>query len=90
MKIRYRTSFERDLRKLRKNQEILDRIRGAVEEVEEAGELREVPRIKSLSGLGADYYRLRVGDYRIGLVTEGATVVFVRCLHRRNIYRHFP
>lgn len=90
MKVRFRTSFERDLKRLRKDRQILDRIRGAIEAVEEAGDLRDVPGIKSLTNLAADCYRLRVGDYRIGLVTEGEAVVFVRCLHRRSIYRHFP
>ena len=37
-----------------------------------------------------NYYRFRVGDYRIGIVIEEDTVVFVRCLHRREIYRYFP
>ena len=35
-------------------------------------------------------YRLRVGDYRIGLAADAATVEFVRILHRRDIYKFFP
>jgi mRNA interferase RelE/StbE len=31
-----------------------------------------------------------VGDYRIGISVEGDEVEFVRCLHRRDIYRYFP
>lgn len=46
--------------------------------------------MKKLSGGSGDYYRLRVGDYRIGLEIEGEIIVFVRCLHRRDIYRYFP
>ena len=39
---------------------------------------------------GVGCYRVRVGDYRIGLkVVEGA-VEFVRLLHRSDFYRHFP
>ncbi len=40
---------------------------------------------------GADgFFRLRVGDYRIGLAVDGDTVDVVRVLHRRDIYRAFP
>lgn len=36
------------------------------------------------------YYRIRVGDYRLGLALEGDTVILVRFLHRKEIYRYFP
>ena len=36
------------------------------------------------------YYRIRVGDYRVGFVFEQGAVTFVRCLNRKEIYRYFP
>ena len=90
MKTAFRKSFERDLKKLKKDRQMLDRVREVIEEVEQVGELQELPGVKKLSGGQGDYFRLRVGDYRIGLEMEGDIVVFVRCLHRRDIYRHFP
>jgi mRNA interferase RelE/StbE len=53
--------------------------------------LPEVPNLKKLQGGGA-YYRARIGDYRVGLAIEGEDeeVVFVRALHRREVYRYFP
>jgi mRNA interferase RelE/StbE len=39
---------------------------------------------------GMAYYRLRIGDYRLGMVIEGDGVKFVRLLHRSEIYRYFP
>jgi mRNA interferase RelE/StbE len=85
---RFKESFAKDLRRLRE-QTILRRIRDAIEVVERAGSLAEVSQIKKLSGAGS-YYRIRVGEYRIGLIVEGEAVVFVRVLHRREIYRYFP
>lgn len=90
MKTAFRKSFERDLKKLKKDRQMLGRIRQAIEEVEAAGELEELPSLKKLSGGSGDYYRLRAGDYRVGIEMEGEVVVFVRCLHRRDIYRYFP
>ena len=90
MKTAFRKSFERDLKKLKKDRQMLGRIREAIEEVEGAGELDELSRLQKLSGGSGDYYRLRVGDYRVGIEMEGEVVVFVRCLHRREIYRYFP
>jgi mRNA interferase RelE/StbE len=45
--------------------------------------------VKRLSGQ-TDYYRIRIGDWRIGLKIVGNTVTFVRWLHRREVYRYFP
>lgn len=89
MNTAFRKSFRRDLKSLKKNREMLDRIRKKIEDVEEADALEDLPSIKKLSG-GDDFYRIRVDDYRIGFAVEDGMVVFVRCLHRREIYRYFP
>ena len=90
MRAAFRRSFTRDLKKLKNDRQLLARVQAAVEEVEAAGELGALSSVKKLSGGSGDFYRLRVGDYRIGLELEGEEVVFVRCLHRREIYRYFP
>jgi mRNA interferase RelE/StbE len=87
--VAFRKSFQRDLKSLKKNREMLGRIREKIKEVEGADGLKDLPSVKKLSG-GEDFYRIRVGDYRIGIALEEGTVVFVRCLHRREIYRYFP
>lgn len=89
MKTAFRKSFAPDLKKLKKNREVLGRIKDNIEEVEAAESLSQLPSLKKLSGRD-DFYRIRVGDYRMGLVMRGETVEFVCCLHRREIYRYFP
>ena len=84
----FRTSFLRDVRKIR-DPILLARIRAAIETVEAADDLRNVSDLKKLSG-SSGFYRVRVGDYRIGVAIEDETVEFVRVLHRRDIYRAFP
>lgn len=89
MKTVFRKSFERDLKNLKKAHEMCRRIQKKIEEVEAASGLEELGSLKKLTG-GENYYRIRVGDYRIGVIVKGEIVVFVRCLHRREIYRYFP
>ena len=88
MKTAFRKSFSRDLKKLN-DQAVLGRARQAIEDVERSATLQEVSSLKKLSGTG-NFYRIRVGDYRIGVVVEGDVVEFVRCLPRRELYRFFP
>lgn len=51
--------------------------------------MQEIANLKKMVGT-ANFYRIRIGDYRIGIVVEEETVEFVRCLPRRDLYRHFP
>jgi mRNA interferase RelE/StbE len=64
-------------------------VQDVIEQVAQAESLQEMTNVKKLQG-EPDYYRVRVGDYRLGLSLEGDTVVFVRFLHRKDVYRYFP
>jgi len=86
--VQFRASFSKDLRSI-KNKNLLDRIREMVEYIEKAQKLPDIANLKKLKG-GRIYYRIRVGEYRIGLTIENNTVAFVRCLNRKEIYRYFP
>ena len=88
MKAIFRKSFERDLKRI-KDRSVLEQAKQVIEETEAAANLHEVSGVKKLSGVGG-FYRIRVGEYRIGIAVEGSEVEFVRCLHRREIYRYFP
>lgn len=88
MKVEFRKSFEKDLSEIR-NGDLLARIKAAIEEVENAASLLDISNIKKLRADG-NYYRLRIGDYRIGFTRDEDTITFVRVLHRKEIYRYFP
>lgn len=88
MKAIFRKSFTRDLERI-KNYAILERVKRAVEHIEIAIDLHEIKGIKALSSAGS-FYRIRVGNYRIGVTIKANEVEFLRCLHRRDIYRYFP
>jgi len=88
MRVRFRRSFARDLKAIH-DDALLDRVQHVIEAVEEARSLKEVTGVAKLAGT-SEFYRVRVGEFRIGLAIEGDEVEFVRCLHRREIYRYFP
>ncbi len=87
MKVRFKASFARDLRAL-KDKAALERVKELITKVESAQSLGDVPNLKKLRG--GECYRVRIGDYRVGLTMEEGAVVFVRVLHRREVYRYFP
>ena len=88
MKTAFRESFARDLRQLRQP-EVRARVKQVIEAVERAAGPAEIPQLRKLRSTGA-YFRIRIGDYRLGLVIEGDQATLVRILHRREIYRFFP
>ena len=71
------------------DEDLLARIKAAIEQVENADNLLEIGNIKKLKADG-NYYRIRVGDYRIGLAEDKDAIAFVRVLHRKEMYRYFP
>lgn len=88
MRLAFRKSFERDLKRI-SDPVVLRRVRQSIEQVEAADDMSRVRGARRLSGSGS-FYRIRIGEYRIGLAVEASDVEFVRVLHRRDVYRYFP
>jgi mRNA interferase RelE/StbE len=84
----FRESFDADLSAIA-DPALLRRIRKVIEQVEAARTFQQIPNLKRLEASGK-YYRIRVGDFRLGFVFESGSVTFVRCLDRKEIYRYFP
>lgn len=88
MKIDFRKSFSKDIKKLN-NKNILKKVKEVIDTIENTPNLLELKNVKQLTS-GGKYYRIRIGDYRMGIKLENETVVFVRFLRRRDIYKYFP
>ncbi|MUH01527.1 type II toxin-antitoxin system RelE/ParE family toxin [Scytonema sp. UIC 10036] len=59
------------------------------EEIPEILTFEEITNLKKLKNY-ENAYRIRIGDYRIGIIFDGGTITFQRVLHRKEIYRYFP
>lgn len=88
MKVEFKESFLKDLRPV-KDKNLLSRVKETIENLEKAEKLEEISNLKKLKGEHG-YYRIRVGDYRVGLKIESGEVTFVRMLNRKDVYRYFP
>ena len=88
MNLDFEKSFIKDLGHIRDNA-VKASVREAIARIEQAHSLRDIANLSKLKG-GDDCYRIRVGAYRVGTVLDGNTLIFVRILLRRDIYRFFP
>jgi mRNA interferase RelE/StbE len=88
LKVGFRQSFAKDVAGV-KDKSLLRRVKVAIEAVEKAESLSQISGLKKLKG-GGNYYRLRIGDFRIGLAVEAGEVIFVRFINRKDMYRYFP
>jgi len=58
-------------------------------EVKNATDLSEINGLKQLKG-SIKAYRIRLGDYRIGIYNTNDIIEFSCFMHRKEIYRYFP
>lgn len=89
MELLYGKRFSKDLDTIRHEAkvkkallELIERIRAA----DSLGDLKDVRKIEGYQG----YFRIKVGDYRLGIKAEKNRIELIRFLHRKDIYRRFP
>lgn len=68
---------------------IKNRVRSMIEDAEQAEKISELAGLKKMRG-GENYFRIRIGSYRVGVIIDSDTTIFVRFLNRKDIYRYFP
>jgi mRNA interferase RelE/StbE len=88
MKVQYLKKFSKDLDNLTKPKD-KNVVLQVILSIKDAKTLADINNIKKLTGF-SNAYRVRVGDYRIGIFVEGDIVQFARIAHRKDIYKIFP
>jgi len=85
----YKKTFLKDLVKLPSYyREQVEKL--VFEEVPKLNDISEIQNRKKMKGYQG-YYRIRIGDYRVGYkVEEEDRVIFYRVKSRSDIYRVFP
>jgi mRNA interferase RelE/StbE len=88
MEIIFLDKFEKDIDKI-KSKSVKSSIIKIIEHVEKANSISEIKNLKKLKGFSSAY-RIRMGDFRIGVFIEENKVEFARIIHRKDIYKMFP
>ncbi len=88
MKIKFTDFFNKELAQLN-NKNLAKAIAKTILIVEQTKRITDIPNIKKLKG-HKTAYRIRSGNYRIGVFIEKDTVIFSAFAHRKDIYKHFP
>ena len=89
MKILYAKKFSKDLDEIQNDPNIKTRLLQLIEQMKQINSPAELRSVKKIQGY-EDYYRIRIGDYRLGIKITENCIEMLRFLHRRDIYRRFP
>jgi len=66
-------------------EDVLEELRKVIKDLEEINELRNFKGDLKKLRSGKNFWRMRIGNCRIGLEIENNTLIFVRILHRKEI-----
>jgi len=87
MNVEFLEKFYKDLNKLQTPVKLA--VAKVIEKIEKANSISDIQNIKKLSG-HKSAYRIRIGDYRIGIFVTNHSLEFARVVHRKDIYDVFP
>jgi mRNA interferase RelE/StbE len=89
IEVNYSDTFLKDL-KLLKSTPYYKKIKAVCfDELPTCSTTAEIRNLKKLEG-HPNCYRIRVGDYRVGIHIKGNSIFLIRVLDRKEIYRFFP
>ena len=88
MTVAFLDKFGRDLGKIN-SPSVKKAIEQVIVKVESANSSNQIENLKKLSGT-KNAFRIRLGDYRLGIYFENGVVQFARIVHRKDIYKVFP
>ena len=83
MEVDFTRNFLKKLENL-KNDELLQKIKESIEDVIKPKSIEEISNLKKLSGHKV-YYRIKIGDYRVGIEKIENQMKFLTFLHRKDI-----
>ena len=89
MIVEFDKSFDKSLKHIH-DPSVLRRLKRIIIQIENSSSLLASPSVIKLTGY-TKYYRVRIGDYRIGIESINKTTIrFIIIAHRKDIYKIFP
>ncbi|MDI1229540.1 MAG: type II toxin-antitoxin system RelE/ParE family toxin [Methylobacter sp.] len=88
MKVEYSKKFLKQLAAV--PSDIRSKIESFVfEELVSTSSIYEIGKVEKMKGYDG-FYKVRFGNYRLGLVIENEMITVKTVMHRREIYKFFP
>ena len=88
MIVKISKTFEKDLGKI-KDRKLKQTVFEIIHLVQQVSDVRGIPNLKKLRG-HKEFYRIRLGQYRAGIVITKEEVEFLILDNRKDIYKRFP
>jgi mRNA interferase RelE/StbE len=89
MNIFYGKRFNKDLDAIRNEPKVRKRLLELIKKIKEISSLTDLKGVKKIQGYSG-YFRIKVGDHRLGIKLGQNRIELIRFLHRKEIYRRFP
>ena len=90
MKIDFTNLFFKDYNKIQSDN-VKDKIKYIIQSLMDTNSLYSSKefKVKKIPGY-KKYYRIKIGNYRLGLKKEENKIIIMRVMHRKDIYKYFP
>ena len=88
MQVEFLTKFSKDI-DLISIKSVKASLTKLIHQLESEDNLENIQNLKKLAG-HKSAYRIRIGNYRVGIFYENNKVIFARIIHRKDIYKVFP
>jgi len=88
MNILYSKKFLKDIEQIN-DKKLLNSISDIIDKIRPLQSMNEFPGLRKMVGYD-NYYRIRTGNYRLGVKLENDIITLLRFKHRKDIYEVFP
>lgn len=89
MNVIFDRSFNKSIDKVN-DKLVKEKLSTLIVSMEQAKSISELTAIKPMKG-HAGYYRIRIGDYRVGFeLINSNEILLILVAHRKDIYKRFP
>jgi mRNA interferase RelE/StbE len=89
MQLLYGKRFSKDLDSMRHEAKVKRTLLELIESLKAADSLSDLKDVRKIEGYRG-YFRIKLGDYRLGIKAGKNRIELIRFLHRKDIYRRFP
>ena len=89
MQITFTKTFLKDLAKVSPAKRRVQIEKFVFEELQKFNSLEEIGSAEKMTGY-TNFYKIRMGDYRIGIFKFSDSIELRRVLNRKEIYKYFP